>query len=112
MRRHPQRSLEHHTPNTHLGSYSVLSDPNQQLFFFNPEGEGLSALELLDTPKEQRNYISIGCYMRVRVEQEIFSDDEPGPPEASEGVALVKERSKAPYSITVCSLSFVLLRTF
>lgn len=49
--------------------------------------------------------------MRVRVEQEIFSDDEPGPPEASEGVALVKERSKAPYSITVSSLSFV-LRTF
>lgn len=78
-----------------------ISDPNQQLFFFNPEGEGLSALELLDTPREQRNYIDIGCYMRVRVEQEVFSDDEPGPPEASEGVALVKERTKPPYSITV-----------
>lgn len=79
----------------------MISDPNQQLFFFNPEGEGLSALELLDTPKEQRNYVDIGCYMRVRVEQEAFSDDEHGPPEASEGVALVKERMKPPYSIMV-----------
>ena len=49
----------------------VTSDPNHQLFF-NPEREGLSALEPLDTPKEQRNYIDIGCYMRVRVEQEVF----------------------------------------
>jgi hypothetical protein len=71
------------------------------LFFFNPEGEGLSPLELLDTPKEQRNYIDTGCFMRIRVEVELFSDDEPGPPEASEGVAIVKERSKPPYSIQV-----------
>lgn len=79
----------------------LRSDPNQQLFFFNPEGEGMSALELLDTPKEQRNYIDIGCYMRVRVEQESFSDEEPGPPEAVEGIARVRERTKAPYSIVV-----------
>lgn len=39
--------------------------------------------------------------MRVRVEQEVFADDEPGPPEAVEGIARVKERTKAPYSITV-----------
>lgn len=83
------------------------SDPNQQLFFFNPEGEGLSALQLLDTPKEQRNYIDIGCYMRVRVEEEVFSDDEPGPPQASEGVAVVRERINPPYSITVRPVAII-----
>ncbi|KAF8308349.1 hypothetical protein DL93DRAFT_2126859 [Clavulina sp. PMI_390] len=90
-------------PKTSLPPGSAF-DPNQQLFFFHPEGEELSATELLDTPKEQRNYIHPGVYMRVRIQQELFSDDEPGPPEAVEGAEVVKERAKPPYSIT-CSIA-------
>ena len=45
--------------------------------------------------------------MRVRVEEEVFSDDEPGPPQASEGVAVVRERINPPYSITVRPIAII-----
>jgi len=42
----------------------------------------------------------------VRVEADEFYDDEPGPPKASEGVHVMRESRRAPYSVIV-STSFM-----
>jgi DNA-directed RNA polymerase III subunit RPC8 len=54
-------------------------------------------------------YIDSGEILRVRVETDEFYDDEPGPPpKALEGVHIMREVRRAPYTITVgCSISFV-----
>lgn len=53
--------------------------------------------------------------MRIRVESEGFTDDEPGPPEAVEGIAVVRDRERGgrgeAYSLMVSSCSFFLLWT-
>ena len=46
-------------------------------------------------------YIDTGEVVRVRIEGEMFFDDEPGPPKAAEGVLTRAERRRPPYNITV-----------
>jgi hypothetical protein len=47
-------------------------------------------------------YIDSGEILRVRVETDEFCDDEPGPPpKALEGVQVIREVRRAPYTITV-----------
>jgi len=84
-------------------------DSSERAHFWLPtsgdDAENASA-DLLDSPKDARMYIDAGEVLRVRVESDVFCDDEPGPPRAGEGgVAAppVRER-RAPYSV-VCSIS-------
>ena len=49
-------------------------------------------------------YIELHDTLRVRVESDAFYDDEPGPPKATEGVAMQRERKRSPYTV-VCSMA-------
>lgn len=80
---------------------SSHSDPNEQQYFWNPQAEGSSATELLDTPIDERNYIEPGGLIRVRVDSDEFHDDEPGPPRAIEGVSVEDHSRRPPYQIYV-----------
>jgi len=80
-------------------------DAEEQHFFWNPNVEGMSSLELLDTPVSERNYIETGEHVRVRVESDEFHDDEPGPPKMmSDGVMSTRDGKRAPYTV-ICSIA-------
>ena len=68
--------------------------------------EESTRLELLDGDKEDRFYIDPGNLIRFRIESDQFTDEEPGPPKALEGVRLelVKEAKRPLYSIIVSKL--------
>ncbi|KAH9912411.1 uncharacterized protein BXZ73DRAFT_82337 [Epithele typhae] len=51
-----------------------------------------------------RIYIDAGNVLRVRFEGDEFHEDEPGPPEAHEGVQQAREMRRSPYTIT-CPMS-------
>ncbi|TFK48464.1 hypothetical protein OE88DRAFT_1684513 [Heliocybe sulcata] len=83
-------------------------DPNERAHFWLPEAatedaSAPSTHELLDSPTTSRMYIDKGEVLRVRVEMDEFYDDEPGPPKATEGVRIERER-RAPYTVT-CSIA-------
>ena len=67
-----------------------------------------SSAELLDTPVAERMYIEIDEIIRVRVESDEFYDDEPGPPKLSEGVQVKRESKRAPFTVCVSTITFVL----
>jgi len=46
-------------------------------------------------------YIDQNEIVRIRVEADEFYDDEPGPPKAAEGVQVMRELRRAPFSIIV-----------
>ncbi|KAF8329381.1 RNA polymerase III subunit Rpc25-domain-containing protein [Cantharellus anzutake] len=78
-------------PPSYLPSPSAF-DAEEQHFFWNPTAEGVSSLELLDTPVSERNYIETG-------KSDEFHDDEPGPPKMIDGVISTKEGRRAPYTV-------------
>ena len=67
-----------------------------------------SSAELLDTLVAERMYIEIDEIIRVRVESDEFYDDEPGPPKLSEGVQVKRESKRAPFTVCVSTITFVL----
>lgn len=78
------------------------SDPNEKTHFWvasRAEDEPTEA-ELLDSELTDRLYIDRGETVRVRVEDDEFHDDEPGPPKSVDGVWAKKPR-RPPYEITV-----------
>ncbi|KAI6023830.1 hypothetical protein PISMIDRAFT_678782 [Pisolithus microcarpus 441] len=79
-------------------------DPNERSHFWLPDSEATSAHELLESPTAERMYVDQGDIVRVRVEADEFYDDEPGPPKATEGVAVKREARRSPYTIT-CSVA-------
>lgn len=79
-------------------------DPNERAHFWLPDSEATTPHELLESATTDRMYIDQGEVVRVRVEADEFYDDEPGPPKASEGVAVKREARRAPYSI-ICSIA-------
>ncbi|KAF5340999.1 hypothetical protein D9611_006094 [Ephemerocybe angulata] len=79
-------------------------DPNERAHFWLPGSELTTATELLDTPTSERMYIDQGDVVRVRVEQDEFCDDEPGPVKVVEGVVQEKARGRPPYTV-VCSIA-------
>ncbi|KAJ2929419.1 hypothetical protein H1R20_g7681, partial [Candolleomyces eurysporus] len=83
-------------------------DPNERAHFWLPESPLTSTTDLLDTPTSERMYIDTNEVVRVRVEQDEFYDDEPGPIKVVEGVIQEAEKGLAskrpPYSI-VCSIA-------
>jgi DNA-directed RNA polymerase III subunit RPC8 len=90
-------------------SFSVdaqRSDRNERAYFWLPSSEATSTHELLDSPETERLFIDQGeIVRRVRVERDEFSDDEPRPPKATEGV-LIRGQVQArrlPYTVTVSS---------
>lgn len=77
-------------------------DPNERAFFWLPEAaEEEGHVEMLDSDKETRMYIDTGEIVRVRVESDEFFDDEPGPPQVTEGIQVKKEPRRSPYRIVV-----------
>jgi DNA-directed RNA polymerase III subunit RPC8 len=55
-------------------------------------------------------YVDSGEIVRVRIEADEFYDDEPGPPpKALEGVKVMREVRRAPYTITVCTTLYCIL---
>lgn len=80
---------------------AALSDPNERAHFWLPDSEAKTPHELLESATADRMYIDQGEVVRVRVEADEFYDDEPGPPKASEGVAVKREARRAPYSMIV-----------
>jgi len=84
-------------------------DPNERAHFWLQSAaeseEKLTTHDLLDSPVAERMYIDSGEIVRVRVETDEFYDDEPGPPpKALEGVKVLREVRRAPYTIT-CSIA-------
>lgn len=79
-------------------------DPNERAHFWLPDSEAKTPHELLESATADRMYIDQGEVVRVRVEADEFYDDEPGPPKASEGVAVKREARRAPYSM-ICSIA-------
>ncbi|KAF8885424.1 RNA polymerase III subunit Rpc25-domain-containing protein [Mucidula mucida] len=81
-------------------------DSNERAFFWvaNAETELTTSTELLDTDLASRMYIDTGEVVRVRVENDEFHDDEPGPPQMTEGIQVKKEPRRAPYQI-ICSMA-------
>jgi DNA-directed RNA polymerase III subunit RPC8 len=59
---------------------------------------------MLDAPISERMYIDQNEVVRVRVEQDEFFDDEPGPTKFVEGVIQERANARAPYTIT-CSIA-------
>ena len=83
------------------------SDPNERCHFWIAESTLTSSTELLDTPVAERMYIERDEVMRVRVESDEFYDDEPGPPKLTEGVQVKRESKRSPYTVCVCTTTFV-----
>lgn len=79
-------------------------DPNERAHFWLPNSPLTTTHELLDSPTSERMYIDASDIVRVRVEQDEFCDDEPGPVKVVEGVVQEKARGRAPYSV-VCSMA-------
>jgi len=82
-------------------------DPNERSHFWIPDSPLSSPSELLDTPSASRMYIDQSEILRVRVEADLFCDDEPGPPRVGEGVGVgvgEKERKRPVYRVT-CSIA-------
>ncbi|GJJ11188.1 hypothetical protein Clacol_005420 [Clathrus columnatus] len=79
-------------------------DPNEQAFFWLPDSELTSTIEMLDTPLTSRMYIDRNEPIRIRIESDEFFDDEPGPTKAAEGVLVQKPLRRSPYQVT-CSIA-------
>ncbi|KAH6905162.1 polymerase III polypeptide H [Coprinopsis sp. MPI-PUGE-AT-0042] len=79
-------------------------DPNERAHFWLPDSELTTASEMLDTPTSERMYIDQNEVVRVRVEQDEFFDDEPGPTKVVEGVIQERATARPPYTIT-CSIA-------
>ncbi|KDR81110.1 hypothetical protein GALMADRAFT_241705 [Galerina marginata CBS 339.88] len=85
-------------------------DPTERSHFWIPDSPLTTPSELLATPKEGRLYIEPAETLRVRVEKDVFCDDEPGPPRVMDGAALdvedkeKSERRRAGYWVT-CSIA-------
>ncbi|TFK20256.1 hypothetical protein FA15DRAFT_625685 [Coprinopsis marcescibilis] len=79
-------------------------DPNERAHFWLPDSDLTTTTELLDTPTSDRMYIDQNEVVRVRVEQDEFFDDEPGPVKVVEGVVQERTRARPPYTI-VCSIA-------
>jgi hypothetical protein len=90
----------------HFNIPNANSDPNERAHFWLPDSSLTTTHELLDSATADRMYIDQGEIVRVRVEADEFYDDEPGPPKASEGVHVMRESRRAPYSVIV-STSFM-----
>ncbi|EGN96884.1 hypothetical protein SERLA73DRAFT_185115 [Serpula lacrymans var. lacrymans S7.3] len=90
-------------PLSYLPQPSAL-DSNERAHFWLPDSEATTPHELLESITTDRMYIDQGEIVRVRVEADEFYDDEPGPPKASEGVAVKREVRRAPYSV-ICSIA-------
>jgi len=81
-------------------------DPNEKTHFWlasQAEGETTEA-ELLDSDLTDRLYIDRGEVVRVRVEDDEFHDDEPGPPKAVDGFWTTKKK-RPPYEVTASMAS-------
>ncbi|KAJ2913159.1 hypothetical protein MD484_g7259, partial [Candolleomyces efflorescens] len=101
------------SPTHFLIPYTSLSDPNERAHFWLPDSPLTSASDLLDTPTAERMYIDTNEVVRVRVEQDEFYDDEPGPTKVVEGVIQdtaggvdkgLGGNKRPPYSV-VCSIA-------
>ncbi|KAJ2913672.1 hypothetical protein MD484_g6738, partial [Candolleomyces efflorescens] len=88
-------------------------DPNERAHFWLPDSPLTSTSDLLDTPTSERMYIDTNEVVRVRVEQDEFYDDEPGPAKVVEGVIQdpaggvdkgLAGNKRPPYSV-VCSIA-------
>ncbi|KAF9648639.1 polymerase III polypeptide H [Thelephora ganbajun] len=95
-------------PLTYLPEPSAF-DPNERAYFWLPSaadsGTKPTVHDMLDSQTTERMYIDAGEIVRVRVESDEFYDHEPGPPpKALEGVLVLREQKKAPYTI-VCSIA-------
>ncbi|KAH9912400.1 polymerase III polypeptide H [Epithele typhae] len=81
------------------------SDPKERPHFWLPGSETTSSHEPLGSPLADRIYIDAGYVLRVRVEADGFHDDEPGPPEAHEGIQRAHEVRRSPYTTTVSAFA-------
>ncbi|KAI6006688.1 RNA polymerase Rpb7 [Pisolithus orientalis] len=95
--------LSRYVPSTPTLTASY-SDPNERAHFWLPDSEATTAHELLESLTAERMYVDQGDIVRVRVEADEFYDDEPGPPKATDGVAVKREARRPPYTIT-CSIA-------
>ncbi|KAG9031868.1 DNA-directed RNA polymerase III subunit rpc25 [Tulasnella sp. JGI-2019a] len=78
-------------------------DPNEKTHFWlasEAETEPTEA-EMLDSELTDRLYLDCGEIVRVRVENDEFYDDEPGPPMAVNGVYTRAKAKRPHYEITV-----------
>lgn len=103
---HPSFYRSHHACTKCLFTCCLLvlidhSDPNERAHFWLPNSELTKSHELLDSPTADRMYFETGEVIRVRVESDEFYDNEPGPPKALEGVTVMKEAARAPYTVVV-----------
>ncbi|KAG9047525.1 DNA-directed RNA polymerase III subunit rpc25 [Tulasnella sp. UAMH 9824] len=80
-------------------------DPNENAHFTlsgaDPE---MSEEEMLETDVTQRLYIDKGEVVRIRVEEDKFHDDEPGPPKAVDGT-YIKPKMQRPHYEIIASMS-------
>lgn len=65
----------------------------------------MSEEEMLETDVTQRLYIDKGEVVRVRVEEDKFHDDEPGPPKAVDGTYIKPKMQRPHYEIIVGHLT-------
>ncbi|KAG8878043.1 DNA-directed RNA polymerase III subunit rpc25 [Tulasnella sp. 331] len=77
-------------------------DPNEKTHFWlasEAEAEPTET-EMLDSELTDRLYLDRGEIVRVRIEDDEFHDDEPGPPKAVDGVYTRAKARRPPYEIT------------
>ncbi|KAG8930599.1 DNA-directed RNA polymerase III subunit rpc25 [Tulasnella sp. 408] len=83
----------------------LSNDPNENAHFTlsgaDPE---MSEEEMLETDVTQRLYIDKGEVVRIRVEEDKFHDDEPGPPKAVDGT-YIKPKMQRPHYEIIASMS-------
>ncbi|EAU81149.1 polymerase III polypeptide H [Coprinopsis cinerea okayama7 len=90
-------------PAIYLPQPSVF-DRHERAYFWLPDSPLTDSNDLLNTPTSERMYIDQNEVVRVRVEQDEFFDDEPGPVKVVEGVVQERVTSRPPYTIT-CSIA-------
>jgi len=92
-------SADRPLPLTHV---YPCSDPNEKAHFWLSRlaDEEPTAAELLDSDVNDRLYFLKNEAVRVRVEDDEFHDDEPGPPMAVDGVYTKAKAKRPPYEIT------------
>ncbi|KAF7317815.1 hypothetical protein MKEN_00869400 [Mycena kentingensis (nom. inval.)] len=66
-------------------------DPNEPAHLWLASNPDINSSEVLDTPIDERMWIDKGEVVRIRVESDEFSDNEPGPVKMADGIQVVRD---------------------